>query len=833
MPRLRRAAESPLAVAGWVAVPAIGGVAVLIGAQAVAVALVAAIVVLGGVALVELVRGRERSQESRRGVLFVWCGLLVVSESAVARAFDEPGGPFPSTLGILATAGVGLVGLGLFLLLQQQRRDHCLGVLFEAILCVATLGFIPWALWAGASGPGDAALRSLPAMVAAVALWLGIRLVGDAEDRAHTADLAVSALFWMVVVDVVVASGVAAAVTEAQRSLEVVRLAAGCALAVAAVNFVRRLPVDRTATLPSQLGPGKVAAPLGLTLLAPALFALQAIQGDPPGLSVVLTGSSVMAFLVAVYLVRQVQESARAELRANHDALTGLPNRAMFHDRLEVALAHARREHARVGVMFLDLDRFKSINDSLGHGVGNQLLQRVAERLAQSVREGDTVARMGGDEFMVLLPSVDTGHDCVTVAEKLLHTMAEPFVLGSRELVTSASIGIAIFPDNGRDGETLAKNADIAMYRAKASGRNAFQLYTPDLSVRAQVKHSLESGLRSALENGALELHYQPKIDAVTRQIVGLEALARWPHAEFGFVPPTAFIPLAEETGLIVPLGEWVLETACAQINQWADATGARIPVAINLSAREFTHKPIDARIADALDRHGLAAGLLELEITESIFMHDLFAASEALFNLRNMGVRCSIDDFGTGYSGLTYLSQLPIYSLKIDQSFIRRIGSSRSGDRIVDAVITLARSLDMRVIAEGVETDGQATFLVSRGCDEMQGRLFCPPLSAVDVEELLRGDRDPPGPLGEPADAHAAPAPPRDARAEPVAVGARVGAPVVDVPGVLEALCTNQSLGESDEPGILAILRALGGPERVLATRTRKGVSLRLVTRV
>jgi diguanylate cyclase (GGDEF)-like protein len=478
----------------------------------------------------------------------------------------------------------------------------------------------------------------------------------------------------------------------------------------------------------------------------------------------------------------------------------------MFHDRLDVALAQARRTNARVGVMFLDLDRFKSINDSLGHTVGNQLLQRVAERLQLCVRAADTVARMGGDEFMVLLPSIDGTRDCTTVAEKLLQAFAEPFSVGSRELVTSTSIGIAMFPDNGEDADTLAKNADVAMYRAKSEGRNRFQTYTPDMTARAQVKLSLESSLRIALESDALELYYQPKIDTKTHEIVGLEALARWQHRDFGFVPPTAFIPLAEESGLIVPLGEWVLESACAQIRQWSDTADLLIPVAINLSAREFTHTRVDTRIAAALERHHLSPDLLQLEITESIFMHDLGAAREALINLRNMGVRCSIDDFGTGYSGLTYLSQLPIYSLKIDQSFIQKIGFSPNGDRIVDAVIALARGLNMRVIAEGVETEGQATFLFSHGCDEMQGLLFCPPLSAGALTEQLGSWSDPSSP-------HEA----RPLRAATV-VPTNQAIRAEEVTRLLQALCTNQSIAASDEAGIPGVLAALHARERTTA---------------
>ena len=277
---------------------------------------------------------------------------------------------------------------------------------------------------------------------------------------------------------------------------------------------------------------------------------------------------------------------------------------------------------------------------------------------------------MGGDEFMVLLPEVDGESDCVTVAEKLLRSFVEPFTVESRHLVVSASIGIAIAPLAGSDADALMKNADIAMYRAKANGRATYQVYTADLSVAALVKHSLESNLRTALEAGDLELHYQPKIDSRTRRVVGLEALARWDHPKLGLVPPATFIPLAEETGLIVPLGTWVLDEACRQIAEWSTKYQMQVPVAINLSAEEFTAKRIDARVSQALERNGLAPNLLELEITESCFLLDLHAASATMHNLLDIGVRCSIDDFGTGYSGLKYLTHIPLHSLKIDQSF-------------------------------------------------------------------------------------------------------------------------------------------------------------------
>jgi diguanylate cyclase (GGDEF)-like protein len=397
--------------------------------------------------------------------------------------------------------------------------------------------------------------------------------------------------------------------------------------------------------------------------------------------------------------------------------------------------------------MFLDLDRFKSINDSLGHAIGNQLLQAVSKRLCETVREVDTVARMGGDEFTVLLHGVSDRDDAAIVADKIIEQFAIPFQAGGRELHTSTSIGIALFPSDGDDVDSLLKHADSAMYRAKAKGRDTYEFFTRDMSVQAQARLSVESALRHALDRRNLELHYQPQIDVATGRVVGLEALARWPHKEFGTVMPDVFVPVAEETGLIAPLGDWAIDQALADLHLWRNAGLRPRPVSVNLSARQLSDSGLPERIADALQRHDVPAGLLVLEITESVFMRNLPRATVTLRELRAIGVGCAIDDFGTGFSGLCYLADMPIDTLKIDRSFVNPIERSNDNAPIVQAIIGLAQGLQLSVIAEGVETVEQLEFLSQHGCTNMQGYYFSRPLAFSEIANLL--ERDDEGEIG------------------------------------------------------------------------------------
>jgi diguanylate cyclase (GGDEF)-like protein/PAS domain S-box-containing protein len=421
---------------------------------------------------------------------------------------------------------------------------------------------------------------------------------------------------------------------------------------------------------------------------------------------------------------RDISERKRAEeqieYQAYHDALTGLPNRRLFRDRLTVALAHSRRLQSTLAVMFLDLDRFKYVNDTLGHSLGDELLKAVAARLHAALREEDSIARMGGDEFTVLLPELNNPEDAASVAQKLLEAVGQPMRIDETELFITTSIGIALFPNDGDSAEMLLKNADHAMYRAKDAGRNSYQMFTEAMNSRALERLSMENNLRHALERGELALHYQPQFHLATNRITGVEALLRWKDIE-----PTEFIPIAEETRLIVPIGEWVLREACRRAKAWQLEGHAGLRMAVNLSPRQFQHSDLPLLLAGALEESGLAPGDLELEITESTAMQNTDRTIATLRRLREMGLRIAIDDFGTGHSSLNYLRSFPIDTVKIDQEFVHEIESSAADRAIVSAVIGMARGLGLRVVAEGVETEGQLAFLRAEGCDEVQGFLL------------------------------------------------------------------------------------------------------------
>ena len=422
----------------------------------------------------------------------------------------------------------------------------------------------------------------------------------------------------------------------------------------------------------------------------------------------------------------------------HHDILTDLPNRILLQDRLSQAIELAHRQGRQLAVMFMDLDQFKNINDSLGHAVGDQLLQSVAQRINACVRHSDTVSRQGGDEFVLLLPFIGHPEDAALSAQKILAALAEPHHLRQHDLHTSASIGISVYPDDGQDAETLIKNADAAMYNAKENGRNTYSFFRQSMNDRAVRRQSTEASLRNALERQEFVLHYQPKINFQSGAIVGVEALIRWQHPERGLLAPAQFVSIAEDCGLILPIDRWVLREACHQARIWLQMGLPPITIAVNTSAPEFSAKDFLENIRTTLDDTGLEPRYLQLELTESILMRDPESANTVLHALADMGVTLAIDDFGTGYSSLSYLKQFPIDILKIDQSFVRHMTSNSEDAIIVSTVISMGNSLKKLIIAEGVETQEQYELLRAQQCDEGQGFYFCPPQGSEALTSLL-----------------------------------------------------------------------------------------------
>lgn len=448
---------------------------------------------------------------------------------------------------------------------------------------------------------------------------------------------------------------------------------------------------------------------------------------------------------------RDVSERVRAEAalrelaaqlrhQASHDALTGLPNRLLFEDRLERAIEAARRDGSEVAVLFLDLDRFKHVNDTLGHDAGDELLREVARRFELAVRTTDTLSRRGGDEFLIVAPGVAGSMDAVRVGRRLLDALAEPVLVAGRPVFVSASVGASVFPRDGADARALQSRADAAMYRAKAAGRGRLECFAPEMTEAAFERLTLENDLRRAVERGEFRLHYQPVVDAGTGAVASAEALLRWEHPALGLVPPARFIPVAEEAGLMVPIGAWVLRGACRQAAEWARSPAGPLRVAVNVSAAQFGREDLVATVTAALEESGVDARWLELELTETLVMRDVAGTARQLRALRALGVSVAVDDFGTGFSSLAKLQSLPLDALKVDRSFVERLAAIPSSLPLVRAVVTLARELGMRVVAEGVETAEQLTALRALGCDLVQGYLFARP---APPEALVRaGER-------------------------------------------------------------------------------------------
>ncbi|MGA7322790.1 MAG: EAL domain-containing protein, partial [Candidatus Sulfotelmatobacter sp.] len=446
-----------------------------------------------------------------------------------------------------------------------------------------------------------------------------------------------------------------------------------------------------------------------------------------------------------IWYFRDITDRKLAEERiqflAYYDALTGLPNRTLLQDRLAKALAGARRRKDKVAILFLDLDRFKDINDSLGHSVGDLLLQEVAERLKTWAREQDTVARVGGDEFLIVLTGLKDVADAAVATERIVNLMTAGFVVQGHPVNVSCSIGVSIFPEHSADCETLIKNADAAMYSAKENGRNRFQFFTEDMNAQGVERLTLENSLRLALDKKELFLVYQPQMDIATGRITGLEALLRWQHPDLGLVPPDKFIRIAENSGLIVPIGEWVVRTACRQARKWQDEGLPPVSVAVNVSAVQFRQEGFCELIRRVLHETGLAPQYLELELTESLLLANADLMLSVVQELKAMGVTLAIDDFGTGYSSFSYLRQFRVSKLKIDRVFIRDVAVNPDDAAITSAIISMAKSLRLKVIAEGVEDESQMSFLRAHQCDEIQGYYFSKPLAVDKVADKLRGD--------------------------------------------------------------------------------------------
>jgi diguanylate cyclase (GGDEF)-like protein len=434
----------------------------------------------------------------------------------------------------------------------------------------------------------------------------------------------------------------------------------------------------------------------------------------------------------------------RMQFHAHHDALTGLPNRVLLNDRIKSELAHARREQSLMALLFLDLDRFKIINDSLGHATGDQLLRIISRRIKDCIREGDTVARLGGDEFMVLLPRITSASDAGRIGNKIIESLTDPVACNGHDLHITTSVGISIYPFDGTDSDTLVKNADISMYRAKELGRNKVVYYTAELNAGSRKQLALETSLRKALERNELRLSYQPKIDITRNSIVGVEALLRWQRPGMGYISPQDFIPIAEESGMIMPIGEWVLHTAFRQLKAWHAAGFPELTMAVNLSSVQLARSGFENVLESALAESGINPALAELEVTENVAMKNMETATATLEKLKKMGVTIAMDDFGTGYSSLSYLRRLPIDTVKIDQSFVCEIPDNIEDVLIAQAIIAMAKSLNMNLVVEGIETVRQLNFFKQQGCRVVQGYLFSKPVEAVAISDMLRAETAP-----------------------------------------------------------------------------------------
>jgi diguanylate cyclase (GGDEF)-like protein len=653
------------------------------------------------------------------------------------------GAAHPSVAGqLLMLVSYPFAAAGLVSMVRGRVPDRAVDVLVEAVLAAIVVDMVVWSAVVARNGHVGLAAGAvvsvlvLPALDAAL-LAIAVRVSLVAYDQAagpRAVAIAIAAQLTAHLVAAVIA------LTGWSHPDAAVRLLAVLALGMSAVGLTdasMAVIFEPQVTDRGQLSAAHPAIVAGASLVAPGVLLAQALRHDAlsPGLAV---GSAALALLMVGHLIHLIRRRADVEHRTEHDPLTDLPNRVLFDDRLEVAVARARRNGWNVCVMFLDLDHFKDVNDSCGHATGDELLRAVAERLRVTMREEDTVARLGGDEFTLLLPQLPNRETAAIVAEKLVRSFAMPFRISGRDIFVSTSVGAAIYPIDSHDAESLMTNADAAMYQAKELGRNGFCVYDPRMHVTAAARLELSTRLRDAAERDELVLHYQPKVDLRTGRIVGTEALVRWRHPDGLLMPPSEFIPLAEETGIIVELGQWVLERACQQNREWQALTGWPLTVSVNLSVRQFQQDSVTDMVASTLRRTGLDPRCLELELTETMALHGPDAMRAALQELRAMGVQCSIDDFGTGYCGLSHLTRFPLDRLKIDKSFVDQITVAEADAAVVAAIIAMGHSLGLEVVAEGVETDEQLEYLIASGCDQVQGFIFSPPMPPDRFADLL-----------------------------------------------------------------------------------------------
>ncbi|MBV8386371.1 MAG: EAL domain-containing protein [Acidimicrobiia bacterium] len=736
-------AAGALAASGWAAVP------------------VGVVVAVGGLALLGLAVGVHAHRLDHAllwhvgrtrpwALLGVGLAGVVVLDGALATSSTSH---LTALLAPLALGAYGAMAVGTLVLIRGRAPGRTVDSLLTSAIVATSVGLPAWVL---AIEPrvgheltlfGALTTFAIPVFDILV-LGLLARLMLLSEEHPPVYNYLLLAVGALLAVHCIAAIGALRGVAHPFAALSgPLILAYGLWAAAALHPSMAGLfePVQKAAR---RLSTSQLAALAGTLLIGPALLTVRAEIGVAQGNASIIVGSVLLTALVMGRLTRFVQFREEVEQAASHDSLTSLPRRELFNERVAISMAAASQRDGKMAVMFIDVDRFKKINDSLGHAVGDEVIELVGQRLRHCVRHDDMVARMGGDEFTLLLHDIADQHDAAAVAAKVIEAFSEPLHVAGRRLFVTASVGVAAYPRDGADPATLLKNADAAMYLAKEKGRNNFQVYTAELNARASEWLDLENALHAAITEGQLLVYYQPKIHIETGRVVGVEALVRWQHPELGLLGPDKFIPVAEENGLIAPLGEWVLEESCRQAKAWRDSGYKDLSVAVNLSARQFQLQAMDDVVAAVLRRTGLPPHLLELELTESLALQGSESVRTTLAAISAFGVKCAVDDFGVGFSNFGYLGTLPIDKVKVDKSFVAQIGTDDDGSAsaLAIGVIALAKALHLDVVAEGVETRQHLEFLHTHGCDQIQGYLFSAPLPADTLETLLMLEMVSPG---------------------------------------------------------------------------------------